>query len=99
MSQQRKHEIIEWLKQRLNAGLIQKQEMQAKLKQIDQNMHLLMAADTARQFTMSIGIMQAQDAEILQSPNTVAAEKGKAKDIDQEKVSRNFRRKNFEFQR
>ena len=46
-------------------------------------MHLLMAGDTARQFTMSIGIMQAQDAaEILQSPNTVAAEKGKAKDTD-----------------
>lgn len=41
-----------------------------------------MAADTARQFTMSIGIMQAQDAEI-QSPNIIA-EKGKAKDVDEQ---------------
>ena len=62
MSQQRKQEIIAWLKQRQNAGLISKQEMHSRLKQIDDNIHLLEAADSAHRFTMSLGIMQVEDA-------------------------------------
>ena len=42
-------------------------------------MHLLMAADTAREFTKSIGIIQAQDAVIM-SPNQT--EKDKMKDLE-----------------
>ena len=51
-------EIIAWLKSRLNNGLISKYEMQSRIKQIEDNMHMLETAETARQFTMSIGIMQ-----------------------------------------
>ena len=32
MSQQRKQELLGWLRQRLNAGLISKQEMQSRIE-------------------------------------------------------------------
>jgi len=42
--------------------------MQTRIGQIEANMDKLMGPETARQFTMSIGIMQVKDAEVV-SPN------------------------------
>jgi len=58
MAMQRKQEILTWLRQRLNAGLISKNEMQSRIEQLELNIEKLMTPDEARQFTMSIGIMQ-----------------------------------------
>jgi len=71
---------LAWLRQRLNGGLISKQEMQTRIGQIEANMDKLTSPETARQFTMSIGIMQVKDAEVV-SPNQT--EKGKAKNLEE----------------
>ena len=54
--------------------------MQSRIEQIEANMDKLMSPDEARRFTMSIGIMQVQDATPV-SPNQT--EKGKTKDTEE----------------
>lgn len=54
--------------------------MQTRIGQIEANMDKLMSPETARQFTMSIGIMQVKDAEVV-SPNQT--EKGKVKNLEE----------------
>ena len=83
MAQQRKQEILAWLRQRFNAGLISKQEMQSRIEQIEANVDKLMSPDEAREFTMRMGIMQVEDAAVT-SPNQ--PDKDKAKNL-QDNVS------------
>ena len=80
MAMQRKMEILSWLRQRLNGGLISKQEMQSRIEQLEANMDKLMSPDEARRFTMSIGIMQVSDAVIV-SPTM--ADKDKTKNLEE----------------
>ena len=50
------------------------------MEQIEANMDKLLTPDSARNFTMSIGIMQVQDAELTSPGQT---EKGKAKNQEE----------------
>ena len=73
--------------------------MQAREKQIEANLDKLMAPDTAREFTKSLGIIEVTDVQVT-SPNqekSKAEEIKKAKDmvkkLQEEKKSREQRMK------
>ena len=63
-----------YLRQRYNAGLLKKDEVDKRIKSVNENKELLMSLEKARDFTRSLGIVQVVDL-LPQSPEAGSPKK------------------------
>ena len=71
---EQKNKIIGWLKKRLNAGLLEKTEYDAKIKLVEQNTDKLVSDEEAKAFFKTLGVIDEEDLGYA-SPEKKASKK------------------------
>lgn len=86
---QRKQEIMVYLKQRYNAGLLKKDELDTRIKSVNENKEMLMSLEKTREFTRKIGVVQMVDL-MPSSPGDGGSPKKMTKELQDTQVSHHF---------